>query len=244
LRNRVYEYAADTSKRDFPHTYVKPKKRSKRLKSTPSLEEEDRRPPLKPLPYIGLTQVCTQIRHEFRPLWLSTHRFPLYVLDKYLKAFFPAPLRLSQTNEEVKKRIANYIDPKGKLEIRVNRPGLIDMDIRSLLKFQARFPRYELVPSNATPNLVSEETMASLTILMTNATALWTKYLQGNITTQVRIRADSARNENELHIVIKEHCAPEWMKRNVHPRAIPEGYLASLGLDDLSWDVNFGVDYS
>jgi hypothetical protein len=125
----------------------------------------------------------------------------------------------------------------------VNRHGLIDTDIRPLLKFQARFPEYELAPLNSTPSLVNEETMASLTILMKNATPLWTKYLRGNITTQVRIRADSARNENELHIVIKEHFAPQLIKRNVNPRVIPEGYLASLGLDGLSWDVSFGVDY-
>jgi hypothetical protein len=181
---------------------------------------------------------------EFRPLWLSSHRFPLYVLNDYIKAFFPAPLRLNQTTEDVKKRIASYIDPKGKLEIRVNRHDLIDMDIRPLFKFQARFPAYKLAPSNATPNLVSEDIMDSLGTLIRNNTPLWTRYIRGNLITQVRIRADSARNENELHIVIKEQCAPQWMKRNVHPRVVPDGYLASLGLDGVSWEVTFGVDYS
>jgi hypothetical protein len=162
----------------------------------------------------------------------------------YLKAFFPAPLRLSQITEEVKKRIGSYIDPKGNLRILVNRHGLIDIDIRPLLKFEARFPEYIFSLHNQHPNLTSEDTMDSLATLINNNTPLWTRYIRGNLTTQVRIRADSARNHNELHIVIKEQCAPLWMKRNVHPRVVPDGYLESLGLDGVSWEVTFGVDYS
>jgi hypothetical protein len=97
---------------------------------------------------------------------------------------------------------------------------------------------------NPDPNFAGEETMLSLASLINNATPLWTKYILGNVITQVRLRLDVTMDDNALHIVIKEHCAPEWMKRKTHPRVIPDGYLASLGLDSLVWDVTFGVDYS
>ncbi|KAF1942128.1 hypothetical protein EJ02DRAFT_454492 [Clathrospora elynae] len=95
LRNQIYEMAAEWSKICFPHTWPKsPKKKSRRSfhPTSDGDDDDDRYPPPKPLPYISLTQTCSLIRTEFRPLWLSTHRFPLFVLDGYLKVFFP-PLR-------------------------------------------------------------------------------------------------------------------------------------------------------
>jgi hypothetical protein len=244
LRNRVYEYAADDSHRTFPHTYAKPKKRSKSLKSKPTPEEEDRRPPLQPLPYIGLTQVCTQIRTEFRPLWLSTHRFPLYVVNDYLKTFFPAPLRLSQTTYEVQKRIASYIDPSGTLGVFVNKDCLLDTDIRSLLKHRLQFPAFKLELFSPHPDIAKPETVAKISALIHNENAKWKKYLKRNIITQVCLRQENSRVEEEVHVVIREEHAPTWMKNTTWPRRVGEGYLESLGLDAVGWRVGFGVDYS
>jgi hypothetical protein len=238
LRNRIYEYAADYSHSHFPHTYAKPaKRRSKRLPLTP--DQEDRRPPLQPLPYIGLSQSCTQIRTEFRPLWLSTHRFPLSVVPSYIQVFFPTPLQPSRTTDVVRKRIAGYADPVGSLRIWVTKESLIDIDIRQLLRHLIRFPvfTFTLAPLNVDPGIV-----AQIELLLNNKSKKWTNMLSRNAITQVRLRKESPRYNKPLHVVVKELYAEDWM-RKVGMR-YHGAWLAGVGMSGIGWSVSFGVDYS
>lgn len=68
--------------------------------------------------------------------------------------------------------------------------------------------------------------------------------------TQVRLSckaSDDAYSAGRLRIVVKERYAPGWMRPTLDAeKRVPEGYLASLGLDEVvvgGLKVGFGVDY-
>jgi hypothetical protein len=231
--------AAEWCKRCFPVTWPKNKKKSKTLSS---VREEDKIiwPPSKPLPYLGLTQVCTVIRTEFRPLWLSTHLFPLFVLDGYLGAFFPAPLPKS-ANEDLRKRVEKYHDPAGTLRLWVTAETMKNADILKLLKFKLRFPAYTITPTSYNSQVSADH--ASLTTILTNTKPTWIKWIRTNAIKQVRVRINGT---DRYHIVVKEKYAPPWMRIAPNNRPYRYGLLESLGLNpaNLGMDVSFGVDYS
>ncbi|KAF1834066.1 hypothetical protein BDW02DRAFT_569464 [Decorospora gaudefroyi] len=243
LRNRIYEVAAEWSYRWFPPTFLKPKK-TRRGKSTSC--DEDRTSGREPLPHLGLTQTCTLIRTEFRPLWLSTNRFPLYVLDGYFKAFFPAPLRASQTAAEVRTRIATYYNPAGNLRLWINKVSLADIDVLQLLKFSNRFPAYKFTVKAGLP-VITPKTVASITALVENKNSTWIKHIKQHIITQVRIKINDPNDDDRLHVVIKESHAPKWAKSYLglgHTRRRAKYWGASVGLGDAGWYLTVGVDYS
>jgi len=231
LRNRIYEIAADSSRRTFPPTHLKPKK-------SRSGKSEVRRLPLRPLPYIGLTQVCSSVRKEFRPLWLSTHCFPLYVMDGYLKVFFPAPLRASQVSEQVRERIKSYCDPAGTLRLWINHDSLDAVDIQKLLRFRLRFPDYTIRPIPACSR-IPKEAVNIFSAILNIKNPKWIKWLNQHVITQVRLRTE---NRHILRVVIKASHFPGRGKFSflVHNHEI---FVKSLGLKDVGCFVNFGVEY-
>ena len=229
LRNHIYEIAADSSRRTFPPTYLKPKKSRSR-------DSEGRRLPLRPLPYIRLTQVCSSIRKEFRPLWLSTHCFPLYVMDGYLRVFFPPPLRASQVSERSK----NYRDPVGTLRLWINHDSLDAVDIQKLLRFQLRFPGYTITPTPACSR-IPKEAVNIISAILNNKNPKWIKWLKQHVITQVRLR--SSENRHSLRIVIKGNHFPGWGKFLSFLVHDHEDFIESLGLKDMGCFINFGVEY-
>ncbi|KAI4943976.1 hypothetical protein J4E91_009124 [Alternaria rosae] len=243
LRNRIYGMAIEWSSRCFPMTHEKPKK-SRRGKAV-----EERAAPItqaKPLPYIGLTQVCSLIRTEFRPLWLSTHRFPLFALDGYFKAFFPVLRGGSRLNEEVRKRIESYFKTTGTLRLWVRMDCLKHVDVLPLLKFRHRFPDYTIMPESAQSN-VDTLIMDSFTALMNTNHATWVRYIKQHRVTQIKLQISryEVRPSNlPMRIVLKEKYALDWMGSGfVRLPHVVEEYKGSLGLDP-SWGVTFAVDYS
>jgi hypothetical protein len=247
LRNRIYEMAAEYSMRCFPHTW--PKNRKTRHSARRSSADEDNDeiiwPPPKPLPYLGLTQACTIIRTEFRPLWLSTHRFPLSVLDGYFRAFFPAPLRSSK-NEELRKRIEKYHDPAGTLRLWISKDTVKAADILKLLKFKLRFPAYTFTPISSHPQV--DEDTASLSKLLNNKTPKWNQWIKSNAIKQVRIGVHKGYFLRvSCYIVVKEPWAAPWMKSPYYGSVqARDDFVGSLGLGSeyLGGEVRFGVDYS
>ncbi|KAF1843582.1 uncharacterized protein K460DRAFT_290651, partial [Cucurbitaria berberidis CBS 394.84] len=252
LRNRVYEIAAEWSYRCFPHTHIrdKPPKRRGRSKSSSassSSAEESRHLPPRPLPYIGLTQTCSLIRTEFRGLWLSSHRFPLFALDGYFKAFFPTPPPASgpgPSPDTHRKRFDSYFDPAGKLRLWIRNEDVTDTDILGLLKYKARFPQYTITPVAAAYTNVPEETVAFIAAIVNNSNPKWCWGIRDNVITQMRLIFSGS--SSNVRIVVKEKYAPQWMRPTLQPENnVPEGYLESLGLDKLTGcRIVFAVDYT
>jgi hypothetical protein len=225
-------------------THEKPKK-SRRGKADP----EDAAPitQTRPLPYIGLTQVCSIVRTEFRPLWLSTHRFPLFALGGYFKAFFPVLRGSLRLNEETRKRIKSSYDAAGTLRLWIRRDCMRGVDLLPLLKFRHRFPAYTitLVPAHQDVTMLA---INSTTALINNTNATWVKYIRQHQMTQVRLEVDQhpvLPRDFMTRIVIKERYAPGWMGSSLKRKpGDVDGYKKHLGLDNLDWNVVFAVDYS
>ncbi|KAI4930265.1 hypothetical protein J4E85_004891 [Alternaria conjuncta] len=243
LRNRIYGMAIEWSFRCFPMTHEKPKK-SRRGKAI-----EGKAPAItqaKPLPYIGLTQVCSLIRTEFRPLWLSTHLFPLFALEGYFKAFFPVLRGGSRLSEDIRKRIKSYSKTTGTLRLWIRMDCLKHVDVLPLLKFRHRFPDYIITPK-AAPSNVEKLTMDSFTALMNTDNATWVSYIKQHRVTQVKLQISryEVRSSNlPMRIVLKEKYALDWMGSGfVRLPHVVEEYKGFLGLDP-SWGVTFAVDYS
>jgi hypothetical protein len=111
---------------------------------------------------------------------LSTHRFRLYVLNDYLKVFFSVPLRLYRTTEDFRKRIASCTDPNGCLRVWVTKDALINTVIRPLLKDLIRIPGFTFSLASLHPDIVTPETVASLSALINNANSTWKKMIRQN----------------------------------------------------------------
>ena len=225
------------SRRCFPYTYPK---------RCPLSHDVYRPPPVKPLPFIGLTQACTLIRKEFRPIWLSTHCFPPYTLGGYFKAFFPLPPRVPQADHEVaQRRMGCYHNPAGTLKILATDAWPVVTDMLPLLKFRLRFPLYSLVPGSKYSN-TSAEYLHAMSTLIKNTNPMWIRYIKQHVITQVLLRgSERTTGTDPLRIVIKERHAPDWMKASMghNPRDIDD-YAARLGLGDIGCTIAFGVDYS
>ncbi|KAF2271734.1 uncharacterized protein EI97DRAFT_387204, partial [Westerdykella ornata] len=83
VRNKIY--AMTLSKTQQALIKYRPRHASLR----PRKAESDKKPSRRP--YMGLTQVCRQIRQEYRPLYLREQPIGLDMVDlnPYLKAFYP-----------------------------------------------------------------------------------------------------------------------------------------------------------
>ncbi|EMD94059.1 hypothetical protein COCC4DRAFT_190830 [Bipolaris maydis ATCC 48331] len=242
IRNRIYEVVAETSTQTFPDTY--PKSMSSRRRGLRP-DHEVRRPPHKPFPFIGLTQTCTLIRKEFRPLWLSTHRFPLFALGGYFKAFFPPPLRANQASDQIRQRVARYYHPGGSLRIWLNIDSLADVDILPVIKFHLRFPMYTFNLISVHPKVTAED-RNSISTLIYNPNVTWVRYIKQHIITQVRLQIVNYIQGTEIvRIVLRESQVPDWMKGTWgHNDDHATTYRESLGLEELKWAIRFGTDYS
>lgn len=190
---------------------------------------------------MGLTQVNSQIRSEFRPAWLSTHKIPLSVLPQYLKAFFPTIK--SSTSPKIRKKLESQYSPSGSLRLWLRESELVDANILSILRHAVRFPNSSITVEAMAG--VSPDMVASIQALISNTTKAWVHDVGNNKITQVRVMAKKSRSP-WLRIVIKERFALEWMKSALTKEANSHEYLKGLGLRDMAdtWKVSFGVDYS
>ncbi|KAL6703861.1 hypothetical protein ACN47E_008995 [Coniothyrium glycines] len=238
LRNRIYDAAAQSSHAFFPHTWPKPKPHHPKR---PHPNRTMIRPSTNtPLPFIGLSQSCTLIRTEFRPLWLSTHRFPLFAVPGYLKAFYPVPRPALPA--ALRRRMASYTGPAGTLRLYVTRAGLGDVDVLRLLKHKARFPACELRLVGGLG--VDAATLAAVQRIVGNENAKWKKWIKGSVVRQVRLRGEAGLlGEDTVRIVVRQEEAEPWMKDSLR-RPVPEEFAKGLGLEGVGWKVEFGVDYS
>lgn len=189
-------------------------------------------------PFLDLTQACSQIRSEFRPLWVATHIIPLSVLESYFSAFFPRPPK-----KDIE-RFNSYQNPNGKLKIFLREVNFAGLDLLKILKFKLRYPEYTLSYEYRRENDPPSSRNA-LEGILNNDNPVWTSWIKRNVVSQIRIESGAyAGYGRTMNIIIKEKYAPLWMRSVLHA-SIPEGYLKKIGLEQITaWNIKFGVDYS
>jgi len=238
LRNHVYSYAVEHTYRCFPLTWPKYASSTTRTAHESCYKRAKRTTPARPIPYLPLTQVCFTIRKEFRPLFLSTHCFPLFALEGYLKAFYPAHPR----KKDARARFDACMHPAGKLRIYIGREGIPSSDILRLLKHASRFPRFYITPVPA-PHFTDDVTITALNVLLKNSNPLWLHWIRNHVIKQVRVSFSYNRKDGWLHIVVKDMWAEKWMKSSYPYTGLLEA-REKLGLQQVPWRLAFGVDYS
>ncbi|KAH9869072.1 hypothetical protein J1614_008149 [Plenodomus biglobosus] len=246
LRNQIYAYAAKYAHGCFPPTYPKYAtskytSRSNTLRGVGHTRIK-RTVPSKPLPYLPLTQVCSKIRQEFRPMWLSTNRFPVFALEGYLKAFYPSTPR----KPEAQARFEKSMNPTGTLRIYIGRDGIPPSDILRLIKFKLRFPDFDITPVPC-PMFTDDITMEALNMLINNGNARWVQSIRSHRIKQLRVGLEYSQYAGSLHIVVGERWAEPCMKMGVPDGPALDEFQRiqkGLGLQSLPWKVTFGVDYA
>jgi hypothetical protein len=234
LRNHIYGYAAEYAHRCFPPIFPKDKSEPKRMK------------PLPLLPHIGLTQASTTMRSEFRPMWLSTHKMPLFALDGYLKVFYPRPSAIASL--ETMNRHESTYSRSGSLRVWVRKTDLDlpSVDILQVIKHKLRFPDFSFTVSAAVD--VPSETTLAIQDIITNKKARWVRGIKGKKVSQLRLRWSHRYRHQclEATIVVKDECAPRWMRVPNNVNAKASDYAEALGLGATTERVNFAfrVDYS
>ncbi|KAF1913200.1 hypothetical protein BDU57DRAFT_581743 [Ampelomyces quisqualis] len=246
LRNRIYEYAAEYAYRCFPPIFARKKNIKPRRAPT---EHTALR-----LPHIGLTQANSQMRSEFRPMWLSTHKIPLAAMESYLKAFFP-PAK-SKASPEARERLNGQFSTSNALRVWIRKSEINDVDITKLIRHALRFP-----DASITFHALSDgepEILASLQDLLSNKTDRWINGLRGKKIKQVRLHFIPGRSPC-LEVQVNDRFATKWMREDwmnkwMAPgtttsqwdRQKPEGYDESLGLGEVAkvWRITFVVAYS
>ena len=221
-------------------------KKKKRAKNTKNLSPQESAHAPKPIPYIGLTQTCAQIRGEFCPMWLSSHQIPLECMATYIKAFFPVRLPGAKSFEP------DALGPAS-LRVWITEPDVemeFPHDATQLFKFKARFPDC-IITWRSLP--YEERYPQELNNIINYNDTVWLKPLSGRSTiSQVRL---DLHETVTMNVVVKEAHSEPWMKTSSHWATDSEFDLVKkrFGLDqDHGWDrdavdgveINFSVDYS
>ncbi|KAG9385594.1 hypothetical protein A1F94_002344 [Pyrenophora tritici-repentis] len=170
---------------------------------------------------------------------------PLFVLDDYLKVFFPTPLRASQASDEVRKRIKSYYNPAGTLRLNLDHSSKEEMDIHKLLLFQLRFPDYTLTPT-AWSGLSGPPNAAMLVVsaVLNNKTPKWILWLKRRVITQVRLGVNHMTMYIwHVRITVKASHFPGWKQSCYGVVKDHDEFIEGLGLGGLGCDVRLGVVY-
>jgi hypothetical protein len=230
LRNGIYEIAVDETARTWPLSRGKKDKTLHRLQSSSTLiARQDK----KPYPFIGLVNSCSQIRLEFRKLWMTGHRVGMANLEEHLSIFFPDPARPSKNS-------SNF-NPAGQLKIHVKGSDFKvskHIQILRVLKLKARFPDFDFTFVEMCSDAPG---VAVLNALINNKHPGWLRWIRGRALSRVRLeKYHDARGH--ISIVVNEKYAPPWMKSTLNQRVSTE-YLRGLGLDAIEPLLAFSVCY-
>ncbi|KAF1926484.1 uncharacterized protein M421DRAFT_217452 [Didymella exigua CBS 183.55] len=241
VRNQVYEYATEHTHRCFPLLHGTPKNTRRRMLRSGNSTEPSATAN-KPIPYLGLTQVCLQIRAEFRPMWLSTHRVPLNFTESYFKAFF-----LARVPKVTRYNIFGLNTSSLRIWVRKDDLGTIwnGCMVTRLFKHKARFPTCAIACQSMPQT--EEYTLRQLERLINHDDPVWKKAITTNKIGQVRLSLQPDKTTVAMHIVVKERFAEAWMKvlSEKPPHAVMEGFLRQFGFPaDGGWEAQVSVDYS
>jgi hypothetical protein len=190
----------------------------------------------KPIPYIGLTQTCAQIRAEFRPMWLSSHQIPLECMATYVKAFFPVRLPSAASFEP---------DTLGPASLRVWIREHGRDDATQLFKFKARFPDCVVTLHSLA---YEDKYLQDMNRIINYSSTLWRKSLSGRSRiSQVRL---GLWETVYMNVVVKEIHSEPWMKKLTYEATASEldSFKKRFGWDreavDVQVKIHISVDYS
>jgi hypothetical protein len=229
LRNRIYEFAAEVTRKEWPNLPTRSSVRPKRRKLPES--ETHLKTERSIFPFLGLTQTCTDIRSEFRGWWMESHCIPLCELERYISVFLPI------LPKKDRKRHESYFKTTGRVTIRVRNDELEDVDILRLLKLKARLPNYTVLFRHLAN--VDESVIFGLLQFVCHANPKWLRWIRANVITQVRLC------KSVVHIVVREQWAQDWMKPCTKSNQASAAFRTAFGLDRIvHWDFVFSVSYA
>ena len=200
-------------------------------------------PNRKPIPYLTLTQVCLQIRAEFRPMWLSAHRIPFNFTDSYFKAFFVA-----RAPKVTRSNIFGLKTSSLRIWVRKDDLGTVwtGCEVTRLFKHKARFPSCA-IECQSLPEIVKEGTLRQLERLINHDASVWRKAITASNFSQIRLSLHTDKKTPVMHLVVKERFSEPWMKV-ISKKPSPEvlgRFLKQFDLDtDAGWEALVSVDYS
>jgi hypothetical protein len=197
----IYEHAAAESYESFPMLYKTPRSLPAATTTTTSKR--------KGVPYVALTQVCMQIRAEFRPMWLSTHRLPLSLTDAYFKAFFPA--WTSRALARFKTHPNSIV--AFRIWVRKGDMGTIfnTRDATRLLRHKARFPNCTIT-CQGNPLIIKDALLQNVERILNHSNPTWLKWVNKGRISQIRLGLDTDDTTVKLILVLKERFTEPWMK--------------------------------
>lgn len=197
----------------------------------------------KPFPYIALTQTCMQIRAEFRPMWLPTHRIPFNLTDSYFKAFFPTRIRKALV------RFKPHADTIVGFRVWVRKGDLgtrwDGCDVTRLLRHKARFPDCTIMCRGLLA--VYEKLLRASDSFLNHSNLTWLMWIRTGRISQVRLGLDPEEDDQvSWVIVVKEKFAEPWMKAlsTAPPKGAWEGAMERFGFESKFEKARFSVDYS
>lgn len=241
LRNMIYKYAMDDTYHRFPSnryangTKPKPKRRRRAVDPSHLVPRWLPYSLTNPIPFMGFTQTCSQIRWEFYSSWLSQARIPLSSVDTFLPTFFPHSSRRTTGGQLWKgvKRIRILLRP---FEIS-------QRNITNLVKLRNRLPNVVFEPVQV--DYTQADFKSDMSRFLNNQHPRWLQWLRNHTISSIHL---NLHDVIRIRIVIKDKQAPAWMRApvfSVPPSRKDVEYLASLGLEWSSpKQIRFGVDYS
>jgi hypothetical protein len=188
-----------------------------------------------------------QIRAEFRPIWLSTHKVPLSLTDTYFKTFFPLRMPKGLT------RFKNDSVAASNLRIWVRKDELgtsyNGCNATRLFKHKARFPTCAITCQSIPQT--EDRILRDLELLTNHDHSAWRKAVISGRISQVRLGLNTEWNTEKhvaMDIVVKERFAEPWMKGISVGPPVPllEKFLRQFGFETESraWKTRISIDYS
>ncbi|KAF2475578.1 uncharacterized protein BDR25DRAFT_382647 [Lindgomyces ingoldianus] len=238
IRNRIYHYT--TLHRRQALLVHLPRRATLRRRQKPRPSSRS---------WVGLTQVCSQIRHEYRPIYLLSQEVGLDLTNtqEYLDTFYHASLGLPEDRVgNVTIAVGDVVQEAEKVEKGINIRPLLDMWANSH-RIEAGFGRYmrvSYVPevdgeAKDLYRLFGRQVLENRKCSVMNR--MWRKVLREGQLAAVRIhRKPKDGTDPFLHILFKPEFGPEWMRGD--GRGVPESWLEQFGFDQMEhFDVKVGV---
>ncbi|ORX93932.1 hypothetical protein BCR34DRAFT_230087 [Clohesyomyces aquaticus] len=229
IRNRIYHYTMQHKRQALVVHLPRRASLRRRKKTSPSHR-----------PWVGLTQVSSQIRREYHPLYLLSQEIGLDLVDtqKYLDTFYPPDITNTASHVgNVTIAVADNVQELEKGEKGVNIWPLLDMWANSH-RIEAGFGRYyrnRYVPevdgeAKDLYRLFGRKVMEGRKCSSMNR--LWRHILREKQLAEVRIHRKPANNAAPfLQILFKPEYKQDWM--------VDDG-LAPTSQVPKEWKVNHG----
>ncbi|KAH7080840.1 hypothetical protein FB567DRAFT_113988 [Paraphoma chrysanthemicola] len=186
---------------------------------------------------LALTQVCREIRGEFRPLLLRDVVVSLRDIEMYVHAF------VEQPKMNYRRAFGLFHDKIGIIQISLS--SYSEVDVLYLLRLKARHPdsRIKLCPHAGYGKISS-----LCERFFNNSNQKWKSWICNGTISQVRLRISSPVDRFSstclfFYIVFRTHRIPHWIEElGLTKASASKEILASIGLDTPDTRVEFGLN--